>query len=155
AFLSDGPAEATNRSVWVKAAQMAQGWSPRSHCLSSDHLWRRLPDGCDLIPLGSVADIVRGKGTRTADYAASGIPFVRTTSLINGRIDPFPDHYAHPETHARYNQQTQEGDILLSIEGKIGQVAYLTSADRCVFKNHIELIRPRDKSRALELFLAL
>jgi hypothetical protein len=154
-FPGDGAGGTADRRVWLRAGQVGQRWSPRYHCLGSDDLWRHIPDGYEPVPLGSIAETVRGKGTRSADYTTSGIPFVRTTSLINGSIDPFPDHYASPETYARYQQQTREGDILLSIEGKIGQVAYLTDQDRCVFKNHIELVRPRDRSLAPGLFLAL
>ncbi len=155
AFQGLGNTGAADRQVWLKAALVGQRWTPQFHCLGSDQVRQQLPDGYDLVPLSSIAETTRGKGTRSADYTTAGIPFVRTTSLINGSIDPFPDHYASPETYARYKQQTQEGDILLSIEGKIGQVAYLTEQDRCVFKNHIELVRVRDRSLAPEVFLAL
>jgi hypothetical protein len=140
---------------WVEAARIGGNWVPRFHCLAAEAWLADVPSNYQVVPLGSLADMVRGKGTRSADYARSGAPFVRTTSLINGSIDPFPDHYASPETCARYKQQTEEGDLLLSIEGKIGQVAYLTALDCCVFKNHIELIRPRDRSHAGHIFLAL
>jgi type I restriction enzyme S subunit len=143
------------RSNWVESARVVRAWPPRVHCLASDGWLADVPGNYEVVPLGTVADTVRGKGTRSADYVRSGIPFVRTTSLINGSIDPFPDHHASPETYTRYRQQTQEGDLLLSIEGKIGQVAYLTDLDRCVFKNHIELIRPKDRSHSAHLFLAL
>jgi type I restriction enzyme S subunit len=149
------PATPPSCHQWAPAREVRTQWNPRSHCPDPTHLVPHLPEGYELVSLASVADILRGKGTRTSDYSPAGIPFVRTTSLINGGIDPFPDHYAALETWARFGQPTQDGDLLLSIEGKIGAVAYLTDRDRCVFKNHIERIRPRDRALAPDLFLAL
>jgi type I restriction enzyme S subunit len=94
--------------------------------------------------LSDVAHIERGEGTRTSSYAVTGMPFIRTTSLINFGIDPFPDHYASLDTYHAFDQPVQPGDILLSIEGKIGELAYLGTGDECVFKNHIELVRVVD-----------
>jgi restriction endonuclease S subunit len=85
----------------------------------------------------------------------TGIPFVRTSSLINYGIDPFPDHYASDELTELFDQPVYPGDILVSMEGKIGQVAYLTQADNCVFKNHIELVRCHPGYNSMFLFLFL
>lgn len=106
-------------------------------------------------PLGKLAHIERGKGTRVSDYATHGIPFVRTTSLINYGIDPFPDHYASDDTQELFQQPVTEGDILFSIEGKIGHAAYLTTEDACVFKNHIELVRCNSGVNPMYVYLIL
>jgi len=103
--------------------------------------------------LSKIAIIERGKGTRVSEYSDRGLPFIRTTSLINYSIDPFPDHYATLETYDEFSQQIMRGDILLSIEGKIGNVALLTDNDSCVFKNHIVRIRAKDHSHSLLIFL--
>jgi restriction endonuclease S subunit len=95
--------------------------------------------------IGNIADVSRGKGTKSIDYTKEGIPFIRTTSLTNFSIDPFPDHYASNETYINYKQPVMEGDILYSIEGKIGMLSYILKGQKCVYKNHIERIRCKYK----------
>lgn len=127
--------------LWVPETHVATQWVPRTF-LEDTESWRNaVSQRFHLEPLGTLARIRRGKGTKTSHYATNGIPFVRTSSLINGGIDPFPDHYASAETVASFRQPTEPGDILLSIEGKIGEVAILGDAESCAFKNHIEHIR--------------
>jgi len=89
------------------------------------------------------------------DYARSGVPFIRTSSIINHTIDPFPDHYATAETVTRFGQPIKEGDLLVSIEGKIGMIAYLSETQQCVFKNHVERVRGLGQLDSVYLFLFL
>jgi len=105
--------------------------------------------------LGEVSSIERGRGTRVDDYARTGVPFIRTSSIINHTIDPFPDHYATAETVMRFGQPIKEGDLLVSIEGKIGMVAYLSETQQCVFKNHVERVRGLGQLDSVYLFLFL
>ena len=149
------PTDSVTSSFWVMADELRDTWNPRRY---SDHLrvWlenvkKRIP----LVPLYVLAKITRGKGTRTSHYAESGIPFVRTSSIINSGIDPFPDHYCTERTYRQFGQAVQEYDLLMSIEGKIGQVALLTNEDRCAFKNHVVRIRLLSKEVSLEVFLML
>lgn len=138
---------------WV--ADLNGSWVPRYY-ISPAHEWVRWARSVfDLRPLGQIARIQRGKGTRVGQYADSGLPFVRTTSLINGGIDPFPDHYADRSTVRAFKQPTPSGTILLSIEGKIGEVAILTDQEQCAVKNHIEIIRVKDSGAASAAYLSL
>jgi len=91
--------------------------------------------------LGNIANIERGQGTTVDEYSTEGIPFVRTSDLINWGIDPYPDHYATLDTYKKFNQESKVHDILYSIEGKVGQSGILLDGEKCVFKNHIERIR--------------
>jgi hypothetical protein len=93
------------------------------------------------IPLGEIASVRRGSGTTSADYSIEGVPFVRTSSLINYAVDFFPDHYASEETYARHEPKPTTGDVLLSMEGKVGCVALVGDRERYAVKNHIEVIR--------------
>lgn len=136
---SDDGASGTH--LWIPEDRVAGQWVPRVF-FEDIETWRNLlRSRFQLASLGDLARIRRGKGTKTSHYATDGIPFVRTSSIINGGIDPFPDHYASPDTAAAFKQPTSAGDILLSIEGKIGEVAILGEAESCAFKNHIEHIR--------------
>jgi hypothetical protein len=144
-----------HRSFAVDPRNIADTWAPRFHKPAYVALLHWLQREYDCKQLRTLATIQRGKGTRVSHYATKGIPFVRTTSLINYGIDPFPDHYASDDVHELFQQPVQPGDILYSIEGKPGQVAYLTDQDACVFKNHIELVRPNDPDQSMYLFLVL
>ncbi|MFP8889687.1 restriction endonuclease subunit S [Natrialbaceae archaeon A-CW2] len=95
----------------------------------------------ECITLDEVAEIERGRGTTVDEYSTEGIPFIRTSDLINWEIDPYPDHYATLDTYQQFDQESKQYDILYSIEGKVGQSAILLEAEKCVFKNHIERIR--------------
>lgn len=139
----------------VSEGDLTDLWTPRYYVPRYDALVRWLRENFEYKYLSDVARIERGKGTKISEYAKSGIPFVRTSSLINYGIDPFPDHYASDDLTEAFNQPTQSGDILVSIEGKVGQVAYLTKADSCVFKNHIELVRCHGSYDPMLIFLIL
>lgn len=127
-------------------------WTPRyyrpDYCEEIDRLHKRFI--CKTV--GEIAEVERGKGTRVSEYAHDGVPFIRTTDLINYGIDPFPDHYAKEATYNEFDQSIMEGDILFSIEGKIGSIAILTSDELCVFKNHIQRLRVKDSVSPEQLF---
>jgi hypothetical protein len=137
------------------AAAAADLWTPRYHRPIAVALVKTLLRDFKCSTVRQLASVERGKGTRVSDYATKGIPFIRTSSLINFGIDPFPDHYASNDIHELFDQQVHVGDILFSIEGKIGSVGYLTEEDTCVFKNHIELVRANEETDSLYLFLVL
>jgi type I restriction enzyme, S subunit len=130
-------------------------WTPQFHRPDHQAAVADLSEQFHCVPLGTIAHIRRGKGTRTTDYARSGVPFIRTSSLMNFGIDPFPDHYASEETVASYDQPTKAGDILLSIEGRIGISALALDGQDCVLKNHIELIRLHPEFDPTHVFLML
>ena len=155
-------ADGAPRSFSVPEATLGDLWTPSNHRPALLGPVQEIEEAFECSTVGDLADVVRGKGTRSADYASSGVPFVRTSSLINGGVDPLPDHYANQETLRRYDQEVRDGDILFSIEGRIGMVAMLVRDHPVVYKNHIERVRlssvpdPWDRSTlAGWLFLVL
>jgi hypothetical protein len=146
---------ASRRTLVFEGALSEVGWTPRYHRPEYQNEINRLRRNFHCKQLGEIAGIERGKGTRVSEYSKSGLPFVRTTSLINFGIDPFPDHYATEETYNEFAQEVEQGDILFSIEGKPGAVALLCDQERCVYKNHIVRIRIRGGACAEQLFLYL
>lgn len=143
------------RVFQAKEVVGAELWTPRFFDPSLCGPVAELEERFVCNKLGALAHITRGCGTRVVDYVRGGIPFVRTTSLTNYGIDPFPDHYATEETYREYNQPVLGGDILYSIEGKIGMSAYVLDGQRCVFKNHVERIRSLGEVDPVYLFLFL
>lgn len=116
-------------------------WIPRRFRPETLGTIQKIEQSFPCVRLGDLAVITRGKGTTTAEYRSSGIPFLRTTTLVNLGIDPFPDHYADEATYESFGQAIQDGDIVYSIEGKIGSAAMLFGFAPVVLKNHIELVR--------------
>ena len=115
----------------------------------------KITDEFQVANLEDIAEISRGKGTRSSDFSETGIPFVRTSTLMNHGIDPFPDHYASTDVVEKYKQPMASQHILYSIEGKVGEVAILTKAENCVIKNHVEWVRAIDEKDAIWIFLCL
>jgi type I restriction enzyme S subunit len=119
---------------------------PRFHDPAWPRLKSELTGRFRCVRLGDLAEVKRGAGTLSKEYQTSGIPYLRTSSLVNFGIDVFPDQYGDEETYAAHGQLLGEGDVLVSIEGKIGQVAMLGSGERALIKNHIEYVRLRDST---------
>lgn len=135
-----------SESTWTKNFSVARSdlgdlWLPGAYRPELLNIVRNIEEDWETCSLAEIATVRRGQGTRATDYTATGTPYIRTSDIVNGYIDPFPDHYASEETVERYNQKIESGDILVSIEGKIGMTALLHSSFPVVFKNHIELVR--------------
>lgn len=115
---------------------------PRFHEPEVTEAIDRLGRSFELRPLGKLAEVRRGAGTTSREYRSKGIPYLRTSSLVNNGIDLFPAHFGDESTYRKHGQNVGTGDILLTIEGKIGLVALLGKDERVLIKNHIEVVRP-------------
>jgi len=155
ALLPECAPKARKKWISIASTELDSLWTASMYAENYIDLERRFSEIFDIKPLNSIAAVFRGKGTRASDYQRTGIPFVRTTSLMNNGLDYFPDHYADVETYRSYRQETQDGDILVSIEGKIGCVAILQADWPVVFKNHVECIRLYDSAGVDPYFLYL
>jgi hypothetical protein len=116
-------------------------WLPQRYRPEFISVLSQVLESREHVVLGDHFTFQRGKGTITAEYEASGIPFVRTSSLANYCIDPFPDHYAAADTYERFRQKISGDVVLYSIEGRIGHSALVDSTLPVVTKNHIEQLR--------------
>ena len=130
------------RTFTVESSELEDIWLPNRYSAVVRSALGHIKSRFDVTPLEALADIKRGKGTRVSQYRRAGVPFLRTSSLINHSIEPLPEHYAESSCDNGINEPIWDGDIIFSIEGKIGQAALLSSALRLVaLKNHIELVR--------------
>lgn len=127
---------------------------PRFHEPEMEIAMAELTRTFEVARLGDIATVRRGKGTSSKEYAKSGLPYLRTSSLINGGIDLFPDHFGTESTFRRHGQYVGAGDILLSIEGRVGLVALLAEDERVLIKNHIEFVRLDDSTTTPPEFVA-
>jgi restriction endonuclease S subunit len=115
--------------------------APRFHRPSRANLEAALASEFECVPLGRIALVKRGAGSLAAEYESGGIPYIRTSSIVNYGIELFPEHYGTEETYRAHRQNVGPGDILLTMEGKIGALALLGEQERCLIKNHVEFIR--------------
>ena len=135
-------------SAAIERSLVPRFWSPEAVALE-----QRLVDAFECRPLGAIADVFRGSGTLSLDYEREGIPYARTSSLVNYGIDFLPDHYGSESLYRSQGQLVREGDILLSMEGRVGMTALLAPGERCLVKNHIEIIRPSEQTSWISPYL--
>lgn len=80
--------------------------------------------------LGSALSLITKGTTPTSlgmGFEESGVRFVKTESIVSGRVDPSLCAWISPNTHAALGRsQIQKGDVLLSIAGTVGRVAVAT-----------------------------
>lgn len=120
--------------------------TPAFHRPSRAKLEDALTEEYECVPLEQIALVKRGAGSLAAEYHVGGIPYIRTSSIVNYGIELFPEHYGTEETYRSHRQNVGPGDVLLTMEGKIGAVALLGEQERCLIKNHVEFIRPHQTS---------
>jgi len=122
-------------------ALFAKSLAPRYHRPSGARLEAFLKENFECVPLGQLALVKRGAGSLAAEYEPEGIPYIRTSSIVNYGIELFPEHYGTEDTYRAHRQSVGPGDILLTMEGKVGAIAFLGEQERCLIKNHVEFIR--------------
>jgi len=107
-----------------------------------------------LTPL-SQYDIVPGTEIGSSNYREDGIPFIKTSDLLNYDVDYRPDHYCSPRDHHNLNQDVQPMDLLLAKDGKVGETALVTSPRQFAYSSGLVRIRTGDVAAQLRLFVIL
>jgi hypothetical protein len=146
-FGADTQSSKNGASIFsIDRSALKDNWTLSRYADAGNHFIERVQREWEWVYLADLYDIERGKGNRVKQYAAAGLPFIRTSSLINYSVDPYPDHCATAEVYDSFRQPIQDGDILYSIEGKIGPCALLSATLPLVFKNHIQRLQLRSKA---------
>lgn len=140
-------------SEFLDQAALGRSLVPRFWRPEALAIEERLTKRFECRSLGAIADVSRGAGTHSSEYERDGIPYVRTSSLINYGVDILPDHYGSEALYQTQKQLVREGDILLSMEGKVGMIALLAPGERCLVKNHIEIVRPKQDTPWISAYL--
>ena len=73
------------------------------------------------------------------------VPFVRTSDLYNYQIDSSPDNFIDKNSYVELDQDIKTGDILYTKDGKIGEIALITEADKVIISSGVEKIRLNKK----------
>ena len=104
-----------------------------------------------------------GDGNHSSNYPKkeelvdSGIPFIRATNLVNGRISGLDMRFLTPEKHAQLKKgHLKAGDVLLTNRGEIGKIALVDQAyDNANLNSQIAWLRCRADTDSKYLFYVL
>ena len=100
--------------------------------------------------LGEITEIKKGDEVGSNNYDVyinktnTDYAFIRTSDIINHEIDLFPDYFVAQSIYNSVNQELQTGDILFTKDGKIGQTAIVTQADKAIIASGIARIRTKE-----------
>lgn len=118
------------------------------------------------VALGTIASLTKGDEVGSDNYSEfldktnEHVPFIRTSDLVNGEVDLYPDYYVLDENNIIEKQKLSYGDILFTKDGKVGSAAMITDEDNVIVSSGIEILRINDNGRSLGitpevLFVAL
>lgn len=99
------------------------------------------------VKLGEITDIKKGDEVGSNNYDVyinktnTDYAFIRTSDIVNHEIDLFPDYFISEQIYNSVDQELKAGDILFTKDGKIGQTAIVTEADKAVIASGIARIR--------------
>lgn len=104
-----------------------------------------------------------GDGNHSSNYPRKdelvevGIPFIRATNLVNGRVSDEEMRFLSPEKHAQLKKgHLKTGDILITNRGEIGKTAIVdTTYDNANLNSQIAWLRCREQMDNKFLFHVL
>lgn len=90
---------------------------------------------------------VRDGTHESPKFINSGVPFVTTKNLVNGKLDLTDIKYISVEDHVNFSRRSkvEEGDILLGLIGTIGNPVYLETKNFDFSIKNIGLIKTKNK----------
>jgi type I restriction enzyme S subunit len=99
--------------------------------------------------------ITKGNEIGSDNYLFEGIPFIKTSDLLNYGVDYNPNYYCSKAIYNEIEQDLHMGDILFTKDGKVGEIAILEESARVVICSGILRIRAENENERYYLFLLL
>ena len=99
--------------------------------------------------------IRKGDEIGSENYMEEGVPFVKTSDIINYDIDYEPDCFCPSYFVSQLEQDVKKGDILFTKDGKPGEVAIIGSECNVVFSSGLVKYHPETDAERYWLFLLL
>jgi type I restriction enzyme S subunit len=102
------------------------------------------------VKLGEITEIKKGDEVGSNNYDVyinktnTDYALIRTSDIVHHEIDLFPDYFVSQNIYNSVNQELQAGDILFTKDGKIGQTAIVTQADKAIIASGIARIRIKE-----------
>jgi len=100
-------------------------------------------------------DLRKGDEIGSNNYDYEGIPFIRTSNILNFGVDYQSNYYCSPSIYGEFDQDLRVGDILYAKDGKIGETAIVEESAKIVISSGIVRIRLIDEGLKYWLFLLL
>ena len=122
-------------------------WTPKYFWPKYVENEEKLMSRTKCMPLGEIATLKKGDEPGSdfyidyLDKIDTDVPFIRTSDIYNYQIDSSPDNFIDIHTFEDINQDIKEGDILFTKDGKIGEIALVTSSDKAIYSSGIDRIR--------------
>lgn len=99
--------------------------------------------------------ISKGDEIGSAFYQEEGVPFIKTSDIMNYDIDHEPDCYCSESFLSQLEQNIKIGDILFAKDGKPGEVAIVLEDKRAVISSGLVKYHPRTEKEGYWTFLLL
>lgn len=100
-------------------------------------------------------NIRKGNEIGSSNYTFEGIPFIKTSNILNFDVDYEPDYYCSQSRFNEIKQDIKAGDIIFTKDGKIGEVAIIQDNANIVVSGGFIKYRPTSISERYWLFLLL
>ncbi len=93
-----------------------------------------------------------GKDIGSNNYADNGIPFIKTSDIVNFDVDYHPDCYCKENS---YKNILKKGDIVFTKDGKIGEVAIIGQDSKIMPAGGLTIFHPQNDDERYGIFLVL
>lgn len=103
----------------------------------------------------NMQNIKKGNEIGSAFYQDEGIPFIKTSDIMNYDIDHEPDCYCSESFLTQLGQEIKFGDVLFAKDGKPGEVALVQEDVRAVISSGVVKYHPKTKEEGYWIFLLL
>lgn len=97
----------------------------------------------------------KGDEVGSSNYLETGVPFIKTSDIINYGVDYEPDCYCSWSFLSQLNQDIRKGDIVFAKDGKPGEVAIILESHQIIISSGLMRYRPKDDDERYWLFLLL
>ena len=100
-------------------------------------------------------NIKKGDEIGSANYLSEGVPFIKTSDIINYDLDYEPDCYCGEYFISQLSQNIKKGDVIFAKDGKPGEVAIVQEDCNVVISSGLVKYHPRNEEEGLWVFLLL
>jgi type I restriction enzyme S subunit len=125
-------------------------WNATCHLPFFANNEKELKTKFQTVKLSEITNIKKGDEVGSNNYdiyinkTNTDYAFIRTSDIVNHEIDLFPDYFVSESIYNSINQELKAGDILFTKDGKIGQTAIVTHADKAIIASGIARIRVKN-----------
>lgn len=102
-----------------------------------------------------MSNLKKGSEIGSSNYLDEGIPFVKTSDIVNYGVDYEPDCYCPLSFLPQLNQDLRKGDIVFAKDGKPGEVAIIQESSQVIISSGLVKYRPRNDNERYWVFLLL